>query len=160
MSETVTNNSKRVKWEIEELSLLFDISNILDSSINLKDVLRPILKLLSKHVKIIGGLITKENIRLQRELENFIERAVLVSNDEVIHGHHLPPTLQTAKSSDTMPKGPLKAKLESIERELILDALKSNSGNMAKSANLLGITERQMGLRVRKYEIPSKRFHT
>ena len=26
-----------------------------------------------------------------RELENCIERAVLLSNDDVIHGHHLPP---------------------------------------------------------------------
>ena len=31
-----------------------------------------------------------------RELENCIERAVLLSSDGVIHGHHLPPTLQTS----------------------------------------------------------------
>ena len=95
-----------------------------------------------------------------RELENCIERAVLVSNDEVIHGHHLPPTLQTGESSDTIPKGPLKAKLESIEREFILDALKSTSGNMAKASKLLGLTERQMGVRVKKYKIEPKRFRT
>jgi len=95
-----------------------------------------------------------------RELENCVERAVLVSNDEVIHGHHLPPTLQTGESSDTIPKGPLKAKLESIEREFILDALKSTSGNMAKASKLLGLTERQMGIRVKKYKIESKRFRT
>ena len=41
-----------------------------------------------------------------RELENCIERAVLLSDDEVIHGHHLPPTLQTAEASGTMPARP------------------------------------------------------
>ena len=37
-----------------------------------------------------------------RELENAIERAVLVCDGEVIHGHHLPPTLQTAEASGTV----------------------------------------------------------
>jgi Nif-specific regulatory protein len=36
-----------------------------------------------------------------RELENAIERAVLVCDGNVIHGHHLPPTLQTAEASGT-----------------------------------------------------------
>ncbi len=40
-----------------------------------------------------------------RELENCIERAVLLSDDDVIHGHHLPPTLQTAEASGTVPAG-------------------------------------------------------
>ena len=42
-----------------------------------------------------------------RELENCIERAVLLSNDGVIHGHHLPPTLQTSDASDTIGTGSL-----------------------------------------------------
>jgi Nif-specific regulatory protein len=41
-----------------------------------------------------------------RELENCIERAVLVCAGGVIHGHDLPPTLQTAQLSDTLPKRP------------------------------------------------------
>src|SRR5678809_810538 len=36
-----------------------------------------------------------------RELENIIERAVLVCETNVIHGHHLPPTLQTAEGTGT-----------------------------------------------------------
>ena len=36
-----------------------------------------------------------------RELENVIERAVLICDGAVIHGHHLPPTLQTAQASGT-----------------------------------------------------------
>jgi len=39
-----------------------------------------------------------------------------------------------------------------------MDALKSARGNTAKAARALGITERQMGLRVKKYGIDPKRF--
>lgn len=95
-----------------------------------------------------------------RELENCIERAVLLSNDEVIHGHHLPPTLQTAEASGTIHKDTLSDTLEREERELIIDALKSSRGNKAGAARSLGITERLMGLRVKKYGIDPKRFRT
>jgi Nif-specific regulatory protein len=93
-----------------------------------------------------------------RELENCIERAVLLSDDEVIHGHHLPPTLQTAEASGTAPRGTLRATLERVEQELLVEALKSARGNMAAAAKALGVTERIMGLRVRKYRIAAKRF--
>jgi Nif-specific regulatory protein len=95
-----------------------------------------------------------------RELENCIERAVLLSTDGVIHGHHLPPTLQTAEATHTALKGSLAETLENVERELIFDALKSSRGNMAKAAAALGLTERIMGLRVRKYNIDFKKLRT
>jgi len=95
-----------------------------------------------------------------RELENCIERSVLITNDDVIHGHHLPPTLQTAEASGTLPTGNLQASLERLEREMILDALKSSRGNMAKAARALGISERLMGLRVGKHGIDPRRFRT
>jgi Nif-specific regulatory protein len=93
-----------------------------------------------------------------RELENCIERAVLVSEDEVIHGYHLPPTLQTAEASGTVPRGPLQASLDNVERELLVEALKTARGNMARAAQALGISERVIGLRVRKHGIQPKRF--
>ena len=95
-----------------------------------------------------------------RELENCIERAVLLSDDDVIHGHHLPPTLQTAEASGTVPRGTLRATLDRVERELLVEALKSARGNMAAAAAALGITERIMGLRVRKYRVESRRFRS
>jgi Nif-specific regulatory protein len=93
-----------------------------------------------------------------RELENMVERAVLLSTDGVIHGHHLPPTLQTAEASGTVPTGNLEATLDSVERELIVESLKTSRGNMAKAARALGITERLMGLRVDKHGIDPRRF--
>jgi len=95
-----------------------------------------------------------------RELENCIERAVLLTDDDVIHGHHLPPTLQTAESSGTVHDGTLQASVERLERELVVEALKSSRGNMAKAARSLGLTERMMGLRVRKHGISPGRFRT
>jgi len=93
-----------------------------------------------------------------RELENVIERAVLVSDDKVIHGHHLPPTLQTAEASGTVPRGTLRESLERVERELLHEALKSAGGNMAAAARALGVSERVMGLRVARYRIDARRF--
>jgi Nif-specific regulatory protein len=95
-----------------------------------------------------------------RELENCVERAVLLSDDDVIHGHHLPPTLQTAEASGTVPRGTLKATLERVEKELIIEALKSSRGTMASAAAALGITERIMGLRVRRFGIQARRFRS
>jgi len=95
-----------------------------------------------------------------RELENCIERAVLLSLDDVIHGHHLPPTLQTAEATGTQPTGNLQATLDNIEREMLLDALKSARGNMARAARALGISERLMGIRIRKHGIDYRRFRT
>jgi Nif-specific regulatory protein len=95
-----------------------------------------------------------------RELENVIERAVLLSTDGVVHGHHLPPTLQSAESSDTSFKGTLQEEVEKFEKELIQEALKSSLGNGARAARTLGITERIMGLRIKKYAIDTERFKT
>lgn len=93
-----------------------------------------------------------------RELENIVERAVLLSQDGVIHAYHLPPSLQTAETSGTEPKGTLQEALDAVEREMIVEALKVNRGFMAKAARQLGLTERIMGLRVKKYGIASERF--
>ena len=93
-----------------------------------------------------------------REVENTIERAVLLSQDGVIHAYHLPPSLQTAEASDTIPKGTLQESLDAVEREMIVEALKVNRGFIAKAARQLGLTERIMGLRVKKYSIQPERF--
>ncbi len=95
-----------------------------------------------------------------RELENCIERAVLLSVDEVIHSHHLPPSLQSAESTDTRLHSSLQEALDNLERELLLDSLKSTKGNMARAARLLGVTERVMGLRVQKHEIDPRHYRS
>ena len=93
-----------------------------------------------------------------RELENVIERAVVVCESNVIHGHHLPPTLQTAEGSDTVTRLSLMSAMETYERDLIQDALKTTRGNRAKAAKLLDTTERIIGYKVKKYRINCDRF--
>ncbi len=95
-----------------------------------------------------------------RELENSMERAVLTCDGQVIHGHHLPPTLQTAEASGTVVQTSLSDAVEQYEKDLIVDALKSARGNRAKAARLLGSTERIIGYKVRKYGIDPGRFRS
>ena len=93
-----------------------------------------------------------------RELENTIERAVLMADGEVIHGHHLPPTLQTAEATGTVVHASLGGAVEAFERGLIEDALKTSRGNRAKAARLLSTTERVVSYKVRKYGIDPHRL--
>ncbi len=93
-----------------------------------------------------------------RELENTIERAVLMADGEVIHGHHLPPTLQTAEATGTVVTGSLGAAVEAFERGIIEDALKTSRGNRSKAARLLSTTERVISYKVKKYGIDPARL--
>jgi Nif-specific regulatory protein len=95
-----------------------------------------------------------------RELENTVERAVLVCDGNVIHGHHLPPTLQTAEASDTQMSLSLSEAVEQYEKDLILDALKSARGNRSKAARLLNSTERIVNYKVKKFAIDCRRFRS
>ncbi|MDR3356202.1 MAG: sigma 54-interacting transcriptional regulator [Spirochaetaceae bacterium] len=88
-----------------------------------------------------------------RELENCIERAVILSRDMVIHSYNLPPSLQSAASTNTELTTTLDAALSRLEKEMITEALKNSDGNMSAAARALGITERQMGLRIHHYGI-------
>jgi Nif-specific regulatory protein len=93
-----------------------------------------------------------------RELENTIERSVLVCDGGVIHGHHLPPTLQTAEASDTVPRQSLTESVSAFERDLLQDALKTTRGNRAQAARLLDTTERIFNYKIRRYAIDARRF--
>ena len=93
-----------------------------------------------------------------RELGNTIERAVLVCDGGVIHAHHLPPTLQTGETSDTVPRQSLTESVGAFERDLLQDALKTTRGNCARAARLLDTTERVFNYKVRKYGIDARRF--
>jgi Nif-specific regulatory protein len=93
-----------------------------------------------------------------RELENVIERAVLVCDDSVVHPHHLPPTLQTAEESGTVPDVSLADAVAAYEKNLIQDALKTARGNASKAAKLLHSTERIISYRIRQLGIDRERF--
>lgn len=93
-----------------------------------------------------------------RELENCIERAVLLSTDGVIHGYHLPPSLQTSEASDTAGKGTLKERTDIFERDMIVDALKRNGGKIARAARDLGTTQRVIRYKIDYLGIDWRKF--
>jgi len=93
-----------------------------------------------------------------RELENAIERAVVACDGQVIHAHHLPPTLQMAETSGTVTQVSLQSAVAALEKDLIQDALKTTGGNCSKAAALLQTTERIFNYKIKKYGINPKRF--
>ena len=93
-----------------------------------------------------------------RELQNVIERAVIVCDEEVIRSYHLPPTLQTRGSSNTGSVRSLSAAVENLERELIIEALKETRGNQSQAAKLLDTSLRILNYKIHKYGINPKDF--
>ncbi len=91
-----------------------------------------------------------------RELENCIERAVLLCDEDVLRSDHLPPSLQIAKKSFQADTLTLPEKVEYLEREMIVDALKETQGCQRRAAKTLGLTERILGYKIKKYNILKK----
>jgi Nif-specific regulatory protein len=97
-----------------------------------------------------------------RELENCIERAVLTTTDQVVHGYNLPPSLQTSEETGTalIPAegGSLQALLDAYEREIVIDALKRHRGNRAAAARHLQTTARIMNYAIRRLHIRPENY--
>ena len=96
-----------------------------------------------------------------RELENVMERAVILCGvDGIIDVRHLPAWLQE-HSADHFPipgNATLEQAVAALEQRMIIEALRDAGGNMVKAAQRLGITERIMGLRMKKYKISYRDF--
>jgi Nif-specific regulatory protein len=116
---------------------------------------KPIRRISTPAIDMLASYHWPGNVR---ELENAIERVVLVCEGQVIHGYHLPPTLQTAEASGTLTRVSLSEAVDSFEKDMLMDALKTARGNRAKAAKLLGTTERIMRYKVKKYTIDCNRF--
>lgn len=94
-----------------------------------------------------------------RELENLIERAVVLCRGEVITTQDLPFHLREEKSEEESksfrrPKS-LPESLEEMEKDLILQALYQHQWVQTKAAEELGISERVLRYKMKKYGIRS-----
>ena len=85
-----------------------------------------------------------------RELENLIERAAVLTRDEVIGLSDLPLTLHDPSPESTTLRG-LVAAVEGLERRMILDALARADGVQTRAAESLGISERVLRYKLRKH---------
>jgi DNA-binding NtrC family response regulator len=96
-----------------------------------------------------------------RQLENVIERAVVLSHGEVIHGTDLPttasPLVRPTASQDApgplQAPVPLKEALAVPERRIIEHALAHCGGNRERAAKLLGINRSTLFHKLRKFGI-------
>jgi Nif-specific regulatory protein len=97
-----------------------------------------------------------------RELENCVERALLTTADEVVHGFNLPPSLQTADHTHTALLPPDGASLRDMvncyERELIIDALKKHRGNVTAASRELMATPRIINYHIRRLGINPRSY--
>jgi Nif-specific regulatory protein len=93
-----------------------------------------------------------------RELANVIERAVLLCEDEVVHGHHLSPAIHAADADAQPAPFSLSESLDAYEKDLLLDALRAARGVRSRAARLLQTTDRIFNYKVRKHAIDCRQF--
>ena len=86
-----------------------------------------------------------------RELENIIERAVVLTRNDVIGSSDLPLTVQEAEMADGERETNLTVAVEALERRMIRDALARSGGIQTRAADLLGISERGLRYKLIKY---------
>jgi len=91
-----------------------------------------------------------------RELENAVERAVLVCTGPTLYPYHLPPNIQASgRGKGHAPS--LRTAVAQLERELLSEALANADGNQSRAARLLGISERMVRYKTRKYHLQSRK---
>jgi two-component system NtrC family response regulator len=90
-----------------------------------------------------------------RELENLIERAVVLTRDDVIGSGDLPLIVQDHEVMDEQGTN-LTAAVEAVERRMIRDALARSDGVQTRAAELLGISERALRYKLVKYGFREK----
>lgn len=77
-----------------------------------------------------------------RELENTIESTMVIHTPEVLDIQHLPQEIKHFKEEQEVISIKIGTRLEDVEREMLLQALKATRGNKQKAAKLLGINVR------------------
>ena len=96
-----------------------------------------------------------------RELKNVLERASIMSEDGVIDVCHLPEEIRqgtNVASSSSRDNLPLDDRINLMEKEMIISALKETSGVQVKAAGILGINQRSLWHRIKKHEIDVDMF--
>jgi len=87
-----------------------------------------------------------------RELENIVERAVVLTRDDVIGSGDLPLTVQEPEIADGGDRETnITVAVEALERRMIRDALAQSDGVQTRAADLLGLGERGLRYKLIKY---------
>jgi len=87
-----------------------------------------------------------------RELENIVERAVVLTRDDVIGSGDLPLTVQEPEIAEGGDRETnITVAVEALERRMIRDALAQSDGVQTRAADLLGLGERGLRYKLVKY---------
>ncbi len=85
-----------------------------------------------------------------RELQNIIERAVLLCQSDIIEKNCVQSSLQPKSDKNT---GTLPDSVEQLERDMIQEKLEESNGNQSECARRLGISERVLRYKLQKYQL-------
>ncbi|RJQ63625.1 MAG: sigma-54-dependent Fis family transcriptional regulator [Desulfobacteraceae bacterium] len=90
-----------------------------------------------------------------RELENIIERAVVISREALISVRDLPFKAEMVSSAGAEKKaqGTLRKAAEALERQMIREAMEEKDGNQSRAADVLGISERMLRYKLKKFRL-------
>jgi transcriptional regulator with GAF, ATPase, and Fis domain len=89
-----------------------------------------------------------------RELRNALERATILCDGGLITLEHLPIRAsgpQLLRRTNGFPSGGVR--LDTVERDLIVDALRAAENNRSRAARLLGITRSQLYTKLQKHRL-------
>lgn len=112
----------------------------------------------SKHKKNVKGLTREARDVLVkydypgnvRELENIIERAIVLTRGDHITSEDLPNLAEQAMAGSD---GSIRGTVESIEKAMIIEALVNTDWVQTKAAASLGLSERMLRYKIKKYGI-------
>ncbi|MGC3998462.1 MAG: sigma-54 dependent transcriptional regulator [Anaeromyxobacter sp.] len=97
---------------------------------------------------VLQGYAWPGNIR---ELRNTVERAMILVDGEVIGEEQLPPDMQATRPEAATLRVPLGIPIDKVEKEYILASLQRNGGNKARTAEILGISEKTLYNKLNRY---------
>jgi two-component system NtrC family response regulator len=86
-----------------------------------------------------------------RELINILERAVVIARDPILTVADLPFGDRFTGPVETAGEGRLKDSIEELEKQMILKALEEADNHQTKAAGILGISERMLRYKLKKY---------
>jgi two-component system NtrC family response regulator len=86
-----------------------------------------------------------------RELENLVHRAVVLSRDELVTRQDLPLHLGTLRTEGDEEAAGFDARVAAFEKRLILQALDRQGGVQTRAAASLGMSERHLRYKLKKY---------
>ncbi len=90
-----------------------------------------------------------------RELENFVERAVIMARGDFITPEEFPGALKNLDPEymETRIEAPVGKSLKEMEKAMILRTLEETGGNRTHTAEILGISRRTLQLKLKEYGI-------